>query len=144
MINLFYSIVDEHDDNIDGGILNPDSMGFHRLCEYQSTDNSTSNIKNNKIHNFIVETWRPSVSFYFKDKRGGVNEVENKVVADTIAKRGLLTARKGNFIYLSFYLSLLFLCLLSFSLLLSIFVSFFLSFLSFFLSSLLHVIKQCI
>ena len=104
MINHFYSIVDEHDDSIDGGILDPDSMGFHRLCEFQSTDNLTLNTKNDKIHNFIVETWRPAVSFYFKDKRGGVNEVENKVVADTIAQRGLLTARKGNFVYQFIYL----------------------------------------
>ena len=96
LINHIYYIVDEHDDSVDTGIMDQDSIGLHRLYEYQSTDTTTSNIKNSKVHNFIVETWRPSVSFHFKGNRGCVNEVQNKVVADTIAQSGLIRARKGN------------------------------------------------
>ena len=54
------------------------------------------NEKNSKIHNFLLETWRPPTFFYFKEKRGSVNEVENKVVADVIAKKGVMIAKKGD------------------------------------------------
>ena len=71
------------------------SINSKILCQYQSTNNIMKNEKNSKIHNFLLETWRPTTSFYFKEKRGSVNEVENKVVADVIAKKGIINAKKG-------------------------------------------------
>jgi hypothetical protein len=65
------------------------------LYQHQSTNNTMKYGKKSKIHNFLLETWRPTTSFYFKEKRSSVNEVENKVVADVIAKKGIINAKKG-------------------------------------------------
>ena len=75
---------------------NNNSNNSELSYQHQSNNNIMKNEKNNKIHNFLLETWRPTTSFYFKEKRGSVNEVENKAVADVIAKKGIINARKGD------------------------------------------------
>lgn len=97
-------------DRVNQDILNSenDSINSKILYHHQSTNNFMKNEKNSKIHNFLLETWRPTTSFYFKEKRGGgVNEVENKVVGDVIAKKGIMNAKKGYKI-IQFILVLLF------------------------------------
>jgi hypothetical protein len=92
-------------DTMDGNSANQDivldgenmSNNSEILYQHQSTNNIMKNEENDKIHNFLLETWRPTTSFYFKEKRGSVNEVENKVVADVIAKKGIINAKKGDY-----------------------------------------------
>lgn len=85
-------------DSVNQNILNGqnNSNNPEIFCQYQSTNNFMKNEKNSKIHNFLLETWRPTTSFCFKEKIGSVNEVEKKVVADVIAKKGIMVAKKGD------------------------------------------------